>query len=295
MALLLALHALGSPMNYELFAYEPAADPKAVVVAGSARFTVLTPRLLRMEYSAAGKFEDRATLAFVDRKQPVPPFTWDGKQLKTAALTLTYEGGAFSPSSLKVAPAAAAAGGAFKGWAFGQTSATDPGNLRGTLRTLDRAVNISLDCNDHHKGQGDDFAWHCEWGVVSRSGWALVDETGVPCLDAEHDWWADASGRMLKNSDDIDHYLFAHGHDYVGALADLTAVGGKVPVLPRHNLGVWFTRWYDFDAADVHALVGAFPTHSMPLDVLVLDMNWHAKDDWTGSQLGAEPRRSPKP
>ena len=99
---LLTLPTLGSPMNFELFPYEPAADPKAVVGVtdshGSARFTVLTPRLLRMEYSAAGKFEDRATLAFVDRKQPVPPFTWDGKQLKTAALTLTYEGGAFSPS-----------------------------------------------------------------------------------------------------------------------------------------------------------------------------------------------------
>jgi alpha-glucosidase (family GH31 glycosyl hydrolase) len=55
-----------------------------------------------------------------------------------------------------------------------------------------------------------------------------------------------------------------------------------VPLLPRRNLGVWFTRWYDYDAADVRRLVGEFERRALPLDVLVLDMNWHTKDAWTG-------------
>ncbi|MFZ2024639.1 MAG: hypothetical protein WAV06_23050, partial [Terracidiphilus sp.] len=33
----------------------PVADPKAVVTVGNARFTVLTPQLIRMEWSADGK------------------------------------------------------------------------------------------------------------------------------------------------------------------------------------------------------------------------------------------------
>ncbi len=52
----------------------PVADPKAVVTIGNARFTVLTPQLIRMEWSADGKFEDHASLVFINRRLPVPKF-----------------------------------------------------------------------------------------------------------------------------------------------------------------------------------------------------------------------------
>ena len=35
--------------SYELLDYNPVADPKAVVQVGNARFTVLTPQVLRIE------------------------------------------------------------------------------------------------------------------------------------------------------------------------------------------------------------------------------------------------------
>jgi alpha-glucosidase (family GH31 glycosyl hydrolase) len=54
-------------------------------------------------------------------------------------------------------------------------------------------------------------------------------------------------------------------------------VGGKIPMMPRRNAGVWFTRWYDYAAPDVVDLVGEFEQRGLPLDVLVLDMNWHKK------------------
>ena len=47
------------PMN-ELLPYDPVANASAIVVSGNARFTVLTARLIRMEWSANGAFEDRA-------------------------------------------------------------------------------------------------------------------------------------------------------------------------------------------------------------------------------------------
>lgn len=49
-----------------LINYNPVANSSAVVVSpdGMARFTVLTPRLIRMEYARAhGVFEDRSTIA----------------------------------------------------------------------------------------------------------------------------------------------------------------------------------------------------------------------------------------
>src|SRR5580698_9886981 len=80
---------------------DPVADPKAVVTVGHARFTVLTPQLIRMEWSAGGKFEDHASLVFINRRLPVPKFTGGAGlsgsssapvtlKIATDALTLDY-------------------------------------------------------------------------------------------------------------------------------------------------------------------------------------------------------------
>ena len=48
-------------------AHHPLATPAAVVVAGQARFTILTPQLIRMEWAADSQFEDHASMVFIDR------------------------------------------------------------------------------------------------------------------------------------------------------------------------------------------------------------------------------------
>ena len=58
------------PLNYH-----PNASLEAVVIAGKARFTVLTPRLIRMEWVEDALFEDRATLGVVNRNLDTPEFT----------------------------------------------------------------------------------------------------------------------------------------------------------------------------------------------------------------------------
>ena len=40
------------------------------VTVGNARFTLLTDRMVRCEWSADGTFEDRPSLVFVNRKMP---------------------------------------------------------------------------------------------------------------------------------------------------------------------------------------------------------------------------------
>jgi hypothetical protein len=61
-----------------LINYNPVAAPAAVVTSsdGLARFTVLTPRVIRMEQSRnPNVFEDHSTIAILNRNLPVPPFT----------------------------------------------------------------------------------------------------------------------------------------------------------------------------------------------------------------------------
>ena len=89
-------------------AYDPAASSDAQVILGNARFTVLTDRLVRMEWSPSGRFEDHATLAIVNRNLPVPKYSVqknkDGLTIRTSALTLSYreDSGPFTADNLKV-------------------------------------------------------------------------------------------------------------------------------------------------------------------------------------------------
>ncbi|MRS02956.1 hypothetical protein EG832_07000, partial [bacterium] len=54
--------------------FHPVALTEAVVIAGCARFTVLTDRLIRLEFDQEKHFEDRPSLVFWHRLQPVPVF-----------------------------------------------------------------------------------------------------------------------------------------------------------------------------------------------------------------------------
>ena len=148
-------------------AANPKADPQAVVTTQHARFTILTPQLIRMEWSEDGVFEDRATLSFVNRKLPVPEFRVRDSRSKltitTSALTLTYlKDGKFSDSNLK---ATFQLNGRQVTWTPGME---DPQNLMGTTRTLDG-------CNGN-KLRNEPL----EQGILSRSGWAVVDDSRRP-------------------------------------------------------------------------------------------------------------------
>jgi len=266
--------------EFELLPYESVADDAAVVVAGdNARFTVLTSRLIRMEQAKTpGKFEDRPTLAILNRKLPVPSFTHSLSSdnatltIKTDDATLTYSmGQKFSKDTLSVSF------GDSKKWSYGDRN---DGNLLGTIKSLDELGPISLNCTENAGTQIHDETLHCEWGLVSRDGWSIYDDTENYCL-GEGDWW-DGDSNSSHNVLDADLYGFFHGSDYKGALQDFTTVGGKIAMVPRAASGVWWTRWFDFTDGDARGVADEYRARSFPLDVFVLDMDWHRKNSWTG-------------
>jgi alpha-glucosidase len=254
---------------------DPVADPAAVVKTGNVRFTILTDRLIRMERATAKEeeeeeeevFEDRKTVAVINRKLPVPNFQQyldsSGSILTiiTEYLTLTYHvGQPFAADTLWVE-------GQFsknnknnkKTWTY-RYGDQDPLNLLGTIRTLDGKGVTSLNCSLREESD------HCEPGLISRSGYAVINDTLNWALDDEHDWWAE------PNQDEEDLYLLGHGIEYKDALADYVKIGGRIPLLPRYAFGVWFSRWYDYTPASAAAVVDRYEQHSIPLDVFVLDM-----------------------
>jgi hypothetical protein len=141
----------------------PVADPKAIVTIGNARFTILTPQLIRMEWSADGKFEDHASLVFINRRLPVPKYTTSTVKLggvhvleiKTDALSLHYvltdseaaDKTAFGPENLNIA---VPMGDGNATWRPGQI---DHANLQGTTRTSRRRARRQ-NARAHRAGPG---------------------------------------------------------------------------------------------------------------------------------------------
>ena len=75
LSLLTLLTAAFVQLSADEATINPQASPEAVVTSGRARFTVLTPQMIRIQWSTRQNFEDRATFAVVNRNLPVPSFT----------------------------------------------------------------------------------------------------------------------------------------------------------------------------------------------------------------------------
>ncbi|MCW2143963.1 ricin-type beta-trefoil lectin domain protein [Actinoplanes cyaneus] len=82
----------------------------AAVTDGAARFEVLTPTLIRMQYAGDGAFTDATTFNVVNRAFTAPAYTTsvtaDGfREIRTSALTLRYKqnSGPFTAANLSVA------------------------------------------------------------------------------------------------------------------------------------------------------------------------------------------------
>ena len=249
---------------YSRLLFQPLADPRAVVVAGEARFTVLTSRLIRLEYAPDGRFEDRPSQPFWFRRQPVPAYTreQDGDRLTltTDHLRLEHHVGApFGPDTLSITmlPDGPV-------WRHGDV---DAANLLGTARTLDQVSGHTP----------------LEPGLLSRGDWTVVDDSRTLVFDASGWLVARETAPHVR-----DLYFFGYGRAHRDALRDYLALTGNVPLLPRWALGNWWSRYWNYRDQDLRDLITEFRAHDVPLSVCIVDMDWHLVDvgeginGWTG-------------
>ena len=256
-------------LKYELKEYDPNPNIESIVMSGDGmhRITILTSKLFR--YEKGPVFDDRPSLAVVNRNLPKVDFTveenptdfvvyTDDIEIHFDLLNLNLSGTNIQTNQT---------------WYYPQTIPHDP--LWGTIRTLDWLKAQSLVCADN-----DPVKSLCEYGLLSYNGWGLLDDSKSPRLDGE-DWWdnSDPATNVLGQSS-VDIYVFLHGNDFKGAISDYSKIGGCVPLPPRSTLGLQWTRWYDMDTIDLKELVTGFPIRGIPLDTLILDMNWHRKPLW---------------
>ncbi|GAJ26515.1 maltodextrin glucosidase [Liquorilactobacillus sucicola DSM 21376 = JCM 15457] len=232
------------------------------------RFTILTNKLLRMEYSSDGEFEDRKTQFAQNRTLDNPKYFVKEKsnghllEIETDFFHLYYDGGKFDASNLRIDVKYNYT--LHDGrWYFGEKIR----NLGGTTHTLDLS-NGRVPLED---------------GIMSQDGFAFLDDTQSFVIDDNNEF-------VPRHKQEADGYFFAYGRNYLLALQDFYRLSGATPLLPRYALGNWWSRYYKYTQKEYIDLMDKFEAKEIPISVAVIDMDWHRTDDlperfgsgWTG-------------
>ena len=286
----------------------------SVVVAGKARFEFLTPSLARLEYSPTGQFVNAPSVVVQKRAWPAVEVRarrsggWLIASSRDVTVRYRLYSGRFKPGTLEVTWRNR--GGTVHTWHPGQPNVGDLGGLTDSLDNVSRANLVpgrgGLESPVHDLIPGIDV-WlaRAEPGLLSRSGYGLINDSGTPVWNAAHTW---IEPRRPRN--DQDWYLFAYGAHYRRALREYAELCGHVPMIPRYVLGPMVTDMnfeYFPGSAQVHSLLFArygerhlkrelsrLRRDRIPVDTLVLDFGWHDYG-WQGgydwSPLIAHPHR----
>ena len=178
--------------TFPQLATHPGMNPAAVIQGDRWRIGIITESLVRLEWQDNGKFEDHATQMIVNRDwlsddangadganradgtSNPPKFTKTERDglliIDTPALRLTYDMQPFSKEGLSIV-VKGVANSQMNTWHYGEAQ---DGNLRGTARTLD-AVDGEIELG---------------LGVISRDGWAVLDDSASNVIVALGNWWS---------------------------------------------------------------------------------------------------------
>lgn len=230
------------------------ATPENVIKGKKYRFTVLTPRLIRMEYSEDGTFEDHLTTLVLNRKTAAVEYTKkeDKKYLEitTSYFRLTYEknkpfySGKFDTMKyLRVELL-----NTDKIWYYGHPEIRNYGS-----------PNSSLDDN---KGK-----LKLKKGLYSVDGFASIKD--------ENDLILENGTVKPRENKNIDLYLFLYLKDFALCLKDYFLITGSPALIPRYALGNWWSKNEEYNDLSLKDLVDDFKNKEIPLSILLLDKKWH--------------------
>jgi hypothetical protein len=265
------------------------------ITAGNARFEFLTPSLVRMEYSPQARFVDAPTAVVQRRDWPAVAVSSERSGgwliLTTPAMSLRYrlDSGPFRAANLSVSwrdPS----GGAHA-WLPGQV---DPGNLGGLTYSLDNIESANLPPPGADLGSPvhdvipgiEVLLKPATPGLLSRSGYALLDDSASPVWNAGRTWIEPRPGMAGQ-----DWYLFIYNHDYRKPLTEYAELCGPVPMIPRYALGTWITdlnfeyfpgtadtrspAMHRYGEQHLESEVARLLASRIPVSGLVLDFAWH--------------------
>lgn len=228
-------------------------EKESYIIGKRYRFTVLSPRLIRLEYNKDGIFEDRPTSIVVNRKFPKVKYSITESdtliQIDTGIFTLTYVKESELKSSALGSNIKAVINSTKIEW---QINNPEVKNLRSINYSIDSIKDkIILDK-----------------GLYSLDGFCVLDDSKSLVLD-ENDTFIE------RRSDIKDLYLFMYNKDFNGCLEDYFTLTGYPSLIPRYALGAWWYKNDKYQANEIEQLVSRFSKEDIPISVFLLGDHWH--------------------
>ena len=245
--------------HFEVNEKEGLSQTQAVHKGDFYRITVLTDRLIRLEYSVTGSFNDKLTDLVQNRNFSVPSYTFEEDE-KYMVITTKY----FSLQYMKEKP--------FKGPSFAPDT-----NLKVKLLNTDKVWYYGHPEARNFLGSAfslDDYKgglFKLDKGLYSTDGFVVVDDSN-PLVTNE-------LGILSKSTENnIDLYLFMYKRDFGLCLKDYFMLTGYPTLLPRYALGIWWNRDIIYSMDNIKLLLSSFANNEIPLSVLLLNEFWHIKN-----------------
>lgn len=234
--------------HFKIDYVETKANEDCIISGSNYRFTVLTERLIRLEYNETGNFLDEPTTLVINRNFKKPEFTVKEDknylEITTSYFKLFYT----------------------KGKKFKNSR-----NLRVQVLNTDRMWFFN-----HVEAKNYPTPIMIEDGKV-KNGKSLYSLDGFVSIDDSKNKIVNPDGTLKENNSVIDTYLFVYLNDFDLCLKDYFNLTGHPGLIPRYALGNWWSRNTNYDDTSLKQLVDNFNNYQIPLSILLLDKDWHLR------------------
>lgn len=247
--------------QFEVDSHKAKSDKKAIVLGANYRISVITERVIRLEYSPNGQFVDAPTQLIKKRRVGIPDF-FIRQDANIVEVTTKY----FALSYIKGQPFVGSKVDKMKNlkitllskdrdrrkdWYFGHPEAR---NMKGNMVGVDVSIPDNL-----------------KRGLYSLDGFSSIDDSMSKIIMPD--------GTLADPpANHTDIYVFMYDNDFKQALFDYFKMTGAPALIPRYALGNWWSRNTDYDDESAHELIRNFERKMIPFSVVVFDHDWHLRE-----------------
>jgi len=247
------MYNLGEQFKFDLS--RSVANPECVFKGNKYRITILTERLIRLEYNENGIFNDNPTEIVWYRNLPKPDFTVNETDsiinIKTKYFDFFYKkekpfnGGKLTPlSNLKIKLL-----NTDKNWYYGHPEVRNYGTF-------------SFGLNDKKLPKG----------LFSLDGFVSIDDSKSSLI-------LENGSFQERQNIGIDLYVFLYNKDFYNCLNDYFEITGRPSLIPRYAFGNWWCKSDYYNDFELIKIVNKFKDKEIPISIFMLD-NWQLDNNF---------------
>ena len=241
------MYNLGAHFEVDYMKAKP--NLECVIQGEKYRFTILSERLIRIQFNSNLSFHDEPTQLVINRNFNKPEFK-------------VKEDKNYLEISTKY----------FKLFYTKNSNYKNSKNFRVELLNTDKYWYYN-----HVEAKNYPSSAMIENGKVINNK-SLYSLDGFVSIDDSKGIILNTDGTLKDYVDNgIDIYLFMYNKDFNECLKDYFNLTGYPALIPRFALGNWWSRNIDYNDNTLKELVDNFLKYQIPMSVLLLDKDWHVR------------------